>query len=632
MFGSIGARGKQLIKKTAVSLYRMVVHWDGETRSRYDSGRQLDLEGGLTPAKKEQLNGENFARAHGYPIHWKDPRSFNEKIMWGILHYQNPLRIRCNDKFSVKGYVEQMLGPGYTADVYGWWTDPDDIAFETLPKRFVLKVNWGGGYNIYVPDRDKIDAAGIREQLRTWMKPGYNLYYRSFRWDAKYDVPFIYAEEYLPPAKGAGRPHDYKMNCYHGVCRDLFVSTITAKTYYMDWFDRDFNPLPMTTCQRKHAPGGVEKPRQFDRMLAVAEKLSKPFPFMRIDLYVDGDRILVGEMTFAYGSGYSSVQPVAMDYKRGEYMDMPEFLDFDRLLESDPLPAQEAYLLEEKLTPDMTRRYLERRAFTALFYYPRLDIPRTMNEKMLWTALHWKDPRLSVLADRYETKRYIAQTVGERYVVPDIGVYTDVDQIEWDALPEQFAAKSTANFGGDHLYLVRHKSCDHEGVFKATIGDWLLPWNTFYYQNACLPGRKAEPRVMIERLIAGGTRRLDEYRFYCCEGRVQLVCAACERATERESRTFLDAESWQALPVRASGLHKRPAAPRPKKLGEMLDLCGQLSQGFPFVRIDFLAAEERVYVNGMSCDRDLFQRLEPVEWDWKLGERFSVPEARLEEI
>lgn len=615
---------KNFIKKKLVGLHRKLQEWD-KSEYVYEQNWLLELEGKATPEKLEQLNGRHFMQVHGYPIHWDEPKSFSEKIMWMSLYYQNPLRI-CSNKFKVKGYVEAVLGPGYTLPVIDWWTDPDDIDFEKLPNKFVLKVNNSTGHNIFVPDKRKINEQEIRRKLRLWMHPANNGYYWIYSWAAKWSSPLIYAEDYLIPEGEVDSLCNYKLSCFNGACKNIFLFSKRE----MDagcvpaWVDRDFNELPFTIGKGQKKAAIPPKPECLSEMIRISEKLAKPFPYLRVDLYEVNGRIFVGELTFSFANGLAAFDPDSYDFMLGDEIELPERMDVDRLRESDPLPAQQAYLLDGKLPPETTRRCLERKAFTSLFYWPDLEHPRSLNEKLLWTALNWKSPLTSVLADRYETKRFIAKTVGERYVVPTIGVYVDTGQIDWDALPERFVAKSTANRGKEYLYLVRRKTSDNEGVFKATVGDWLLPWNTWYCQNACLAGRRAEPRILIEELLESKARRLNEYRFYCSQGNVKLICAVCEQTTERESFTYLAPEGWETLPVRRWQKHKRPMTPRPEKLEEMLALCGRLSEGFPLVRIDCFETEGRVYVNGMSCDMDLFQRLEPVEWDYKLGERFEI--------
>lgn len=619
---------KNLLKRRVVGLYRKIQEWDMSercSRYRHEQNWLLDLEGKIIPERLEQLNSDRFAQVHGYPICWDKPKSFSEKIMWLSLYYQNPLRI-CTNKFKVKGYVEKILGPGYTLPVIDWWTDPDDIDFEKLPDKFVLKVNNNSGHNIFVPDKSQIDEQVVREKLRLWMHPANSGYYNIFSWAAKFSSPMIYAEDYLIPESGVDSLYNYKFSCYNGVCKNILVFSKKEIEAGYDpmWFDRDFNKLEFTIGKRKRADITLPKPECLSEMIRISEKLARPFPYLRVDLYEMDGRIFVGEMTFSFGNGLSQFEPVSSDFEIGGLLDIPEKMDFDRLVGNDLFSAQQAYLLDGRLSSEISRRCLERKAFTSLLYWPDLECPRSLNEKILWVMLYGGQSHIRELADRYEMKCYVARIVGEQYVIPTVGVYTDTNQIDWNSLPERFVAKSTANYGRDYRYFARYKVYDNEGIFKATVGDWLIPWNTFYYQNACLPGWKVPPRILIEELINCQEKRLDEYRFYCSRGKVKFVCAVCEQSTKRESHTYLDPDCWEVLPVRRYGKHKRSTVLKPGKLKEMLYLCRQLSLNFLLVRIDCFETEEHVYVNRMICGADLFQRLEPIEWDQKLGKQFEI--------
>ena len=152
---------------------------------------RLAQAGQLTQKKKQEILSGVFKRRVGYELNWNNPRSFNEKINWLRLNYQNPLVTRCCDKFSVKGYVTEILGPEFVVPTIDWWTTPDQIDFDKLPDKFVLKVNWSSGMNIIVPDKSKLDIAEVRKKLRYWTQPSQNNYYELFNWGYKYMQPGV---------------------------------------------------------------------------------------------------------------------------------------------------------------------------------------------------------------------------------------------------------------------------------------------------------------------------------------------------------------------------------------------------------------------------------------------------------
>ena len=102
----------------------------------------------LTEEAKENILKETFKNRVGYDLNLENPRSFNEKIMWLKLYYQDPLITKCCDKFAVKDYVTETIGEGHIVPTIAVWDDPKDIDFNTLPEQFVLKVNWSSGYDI----------------------------------------------------------------------------------------------------------------------------------------------------------------------------------------------------------------------------------------------------------------------------------------------------------------------------------------------------------------------------------------------------------------------------------------------------------------------------------------------------
>ncbi len=96
----------------------------------------------LTDKAKEEILKETFKKRVGYDLDLENPKSFNEKIMWFKLYYQDPLMTKCCDKFAVKEYVDKTIGPGHVVPTIAAWDNPDEIDFDALPEQFVLKVNW----------------------------------------------------------------------------------------------------------------------------------------------------------------------------------------------------------------------------------------------------------------------------------------------------------------------------------------------------------------------------------------------------------------------------------------------------------------------------------------------------------
>ncbi len=276
----------------------------------------------LTDEKIRQLSIRIFQEKVGYTPDLDNPRSMNEKIFWMKLHYHNPLVTTCCDKFAVKGYVAETIGPEYVIPTLASWERPEAVDFDILPEQFVLKVNWSSGYNIIVKNKSALDRAEALEKIRHWMQPQQNSYYQTFNWGYKNMKPVVYAETYMEQVDG--QLYDYKFYCCNGEVKFLFIATDRHKNGMLtyNFYDTDFRLLPFTYGGRGHAEH-VEKPRFYDEMIRCAERLAKPFPFVRVDFYETNGRIYVGEMTFYSGGGILPFDPVEWDYKLGEYITIP---------------------------------------------------------------------------------------------------------------------------------------------------------------------------------------------------------------------------------------------------------------------------------------------------------------------
>ena len=268
--------------------------------------------------QKREILSQVFSERVGYEMDWENPKTFNQKIMWAKLYYQDPLITACCDKYAVKDYVKSTIGEEYIVPTIGSWSNPDDIDFDALPEKFVLKVNWSSGFNIIVPDKSKLDVQETREKLRKWMEPDRNSYFQYFNWGYKHMKPVIYAEEYLEQI--AGQVYDYKFFMCGGKMEFLFIATDRHgdHTLTYTYFDKDFKHIPCTYGHKPNASPLPEMPKNVHKMIEMAEKLSKPFPFVRVDFYEIGDRIYLGEMTFYSGGGVLPFDPPQWDLKLGE--------------------------------------------------------------------------------------------------------------------------------------------------------------------------------------------------------------------------------------------------------------------------------------------------------------------------
>lgn len=255
-------------------------------------------------------------------LHLKHPRTFNEKLQWLKLNNRRPEFTMMVDKRKVKDFVKEILGDEYVIRNIGVWERPEDIEWEKLPKQFVLKTTHGGGNTgvVVCKDKAKFDRQSAIKQLKDSLE--IDLYKRFREWPYKNVHKCIIAEEYMDD--GSGELNDYKLLCYGGKCKNLFVCTERSGDVKVDFFDTEWNHLPFTRVH-ENSSKAIKKPASLKEMVNVAEKLAKAIdtPLVRIDLYDIRGHIYFGEITFFPGGGMEAFQPEEWDYKLGEMIKLP---------------------------------------------------------------------------------------------------------------------------------------------------------------------------------------------------------------------------------------------------------------------------------------------------------------------
>lgn len=276
----------------------------------------------LTPVGR--LLSDEFVLKHifnfkiGKKPDFKNPKTFNEKLQWLKLNNRNPEYSRIVDKATFKDYIKEKLGDGYTVPTLGKWDKFDDIDFDKLPDKFVLKCNHDSGGLVICKDKSKLDIEAARKKINKCLKRNY--YYSSREWPYKNVKPCIIAEKYLDLPEGMV---EYKIFSFNGeakvidVCMGVAHTTNRTNTF----FDREWNRLPIQTLL-PNEKGEVKAPEELAEMLKIADKLSQGIPQVRVDFYIYKGKIYLGEMTFFHNSGTTKINPSEWDLKLGEYIDL----------------------------------------------------------------------------------------------------------------------------------------------------------------------------------------------------------------------------------------------------------------------------------------------------------------------
>ena len=207
----------------------------------------------------------------------------------------------------VRDYIKEKIGEEYLIPLIGVWDNPDDIDFDALPDKFVLKCNHNSGLGMCIcKDKSKLNIENVKSELKKGLAQDYYLTGRE--WPYKNVPRKIIAEKYMTDTSDSSDFTDYKFFCFNGYVDCVMVclerSSGDTKFYF---FDRNWN-LKRLNTRGKNAPDGftISKPSQMDKMFEIAAKLSKGLPFVRIDLYQSNDHIYFGEITFFPDSGFDA--------------------------------------------------------------------------------------------------------------------------------------------------------------------------------------------------------------------------------------------------------------------------------------------------------------------------------------
>lgn len=253
-----------------------------------------------------------------------------------------------------------------------------------------------------------------------------------------------------------------------------------------------------------------------------------------------------------------------------------------------------------------------------------LDNPQALTEKINWYKLNYRNPLMKKCVDKYAVREYVKSILGNNtpYLNELFGVWNSVDEIDFENLPNEFVLKPT-NGSGDVVVCKDKKQLD--------IGEakQLLKTNSrrpFYTKTKEWAYYGLPYRIIGERLIKSSDQfQIKDYKIFCFNGEPKFLFVASERGTDNLKFDFFDTE-WNRLPVTNVHAHNMNLK-KPDHFNEMLDVARKLSKPFPHVRVDLYEEEGKVFFGELTFYHfGGFTKFEPDEWDYKLGNYFSIRE------
>ena len=278
------------------------------------------------------------------------------------------------------------------------------------------------------------------------------------------------------------------------------------------------------------------------------------------------------------------------------------------------------WMLFEPITTD--EFYLKVSFLLNVGYWPNLKEPKSFNEKLQWLKLHHKCSGYTQMVDKVEAKKVVASIIGEKYIIPTIGVWDSVDEIDWNSLPSQFVIKAAHDSGGVVICKDITK-LNIEYAKQLLRGTGKKDYTRF---NKEYPYYKVPHRIIAEQYMVDESGiELKDYKFFCFNGEPKYVQIDFDRF-QNHRRNIYDI-NWNLLDlkIKFSKGHDR-VFPKPENYEEMINVSRRLSQGIPHVRVDLYNVNGKIYFGEMTFFHGSgMEQFTPLKWDYIFGDNLILP-------
>lgn len=278
---------------------------------------------------------------------------------------------------------------------------------------------------------------------------------------------------------------------------------------------------------------------------------------------------------------------------------------------------------------------LSDKAFIKLLFRARLGYkldlnnPATFNEKLNWLKLYSRKSEYTTMVDKWEVNDFVSERIGSEYLVPTIGVWNSFEEIDFSQFPDQFVLKCTHDSGSTVIC----KNKDEFDYEKAKKKLTLALKKSQYYKGREWAYKNVQPRIMAEGLLIDNqSNDLPDYKFFCFNGKPEYILFCSERFSDTGLVLDFYNTEWVHMPFKRPPYypHSKNTTQRPSNLDEMIILAKRLSNGIPFVRVDFYSVSGKIYFGELTLyPGNGFEPFEPFEWDKKFGDLLVLPKEKV---
>lgn len=254
----------------------------------------------------------------------------------------------------------------------------------------------------------------------------------------------------------------------------------------------------------------------------------------------------------------------------------------------------------------------------------RLDLndPVTFNEKLQWLKLYDQRSDYTKMVDKYEAKKYVAEKIGEKHIIPTLGVWERFDEINFDELPNQFVLKCTHDSGG--VVICKDKRYFDLDAAKIKIEKCLK--HNFFYMGREWPYKNVKPRIIAEKYMKNSNKEyLNDYKFFCFNGVMQFYKIDFDRFVEHHANYYDAHDNILSFGEVICPPDKEHIITKPSSMDEMKKLAAELSKDIPFLRVDFYDVNGSIYFGELTFyPASGFGKFIPDSADLELGNLLNL--------
>lgn len=267
----------------------------------------------------EKYIRKQYKSRTGKVLNLQNPRLYNEKVQYTKLFFRDEQIKSLVDKYEVREFVRTRIGEQYLTKLYGVYNSANEICFEKLPEKFVVKLTNGSGYNMICKDKDPKTIKKVKSRFKKWLKVDFYMLGRE--WAYKDVKNRIICEEYLESNEPYGL-NDYKVFCFNGEPKLIQVDYARFTEHKRNLYTPQWEFINEKVAYDNDPNADIPKPKNLEEMLDCARKLSKDFPHVRVDFYSVKERLVFGEMTFYHGAGYLHFENENYEKKLGDFWEL----------------------------------------------------------------------------------------------------------------------------------------------------------------------------------------------------------------------------------------------------------------------------------------------------------------------